>query len=148
MLYLPDTNVFSRHLSGKDPGLSAKLIENRPLVRLSPIVISELFYGAARRPDRPEYRDRTIELCAQFTTAELDAEDAPFYGFVRAHLEMLKPNAQPIGANDLFLAAQALRLDAILVTNNTREFMRVPQLKLENWQTLPSRSIGPPAAPE
>ena len=135
MLYLPDTNVFSRHLNGKDRRLSERLIENRPLVRLSSIVMSELHYGAARRPDKPEYRTRAVELCGLFDTASLEIEDAFHYGSIRAHLETLKPNALPIGANDLFLAAQALRMDATLVTNNTREFSRVPGLKLEDWQS-------------
>jgi tRNA(fMet)-specific endonuclease VapC len=56
------------------------------------------------------------------------------YGVVRAHLSRLKPNAQLIDPYDLMLAAQALRLGAVLVTRNTAEFARVPQLVVEDWQ--------------
>ena len=56
------------------------------------------------------------------------------YGAVRAHLARLKPNAQPIGPYDLMLAAQALRLGAVVVTHNHAEFQRVPDLGVEDWQ--------------
>ncbi len=56
------------------------------------------------------------------------------YGSVRAHLARLKPNAQLIGPYDLMLAAQALRMGAVLVTHNGAEFGRVPNLAVEDWQ--------------
>ena len=52
------------------------------------------------------------------------------YGKIRAHL---KQKGTPIGANDLLIAAHAVALDATLVSDNTREFRRIPGLKLENW---------------
>ncbi|MEZ5671902.1 MAG: hypothetical protein R3E08_05775 [Thiotrichaceae bacterium] len=52
------------------------------------------------------------------------------YSTVRNFLEK---TGQPIGNNDLWIAAHALSLNIILVTNNTKEFMRVPNLLLENW---------------
>ena len=67
--------------------------------------------------------------------ANYTCNDASFYGFVRAYLARLKPNAQPIGRYDLMLAAQALRLGATIVTNNTSEFARIPGLVVENWQS-------------
>jgi tRNA(fMet)-specific endonuclease VapC len=67
--------------------------------------------------------------------ADYTCADAVFYGAIRAHLAQLKLNALPIGPYDLMLAAQALRLGAILVTNNTSEFTRVPHLSVEDWQT-------------
>ena len=57
------------------------------------------------------------------------------YGAVRAHLSRLKPNAQPIGPYDLMLAAQALRLGAVIVTHKTTEFARVPGLTVQDWQS-------------
>lgn len=59
-----------------------------------------------------------------------DAEDALVYGRVRA---LLEAQGQPIGAIDTLLAAQALRHTFTLVTNNVREFARVPGLSLEDW---------------
>lgn len=135
MIFLPDTNVFSRYLRGEDGRLKAKLEANLRFCRLSAVVLSELEFGAAKRPDLPTLRTRVARL-RQIVgiEAEYSCADAVFYGAVRAHLASLKPNAQPIGPYDLMLAAQALRLGAVLVTHNTAEFARVPNLSLEDWQ--------------
>lgn len=58
------------------------------------------------------------------------AETAENYAIIRRHLEK---NGQPIGNNDLWIAAHALSLNTILVTNNSREFLKVPDLLVENW---------------
>ena len=135
MIYLPDTNVFSRYLRGIDLGIKEKLEATLRFCRLSSVVLSELEYGAAKRPDIPALRLRVRKL-RELVADEADytCADAACYGFVRAHLARLKPNALPIGPYDLMLAAQALRLGATLVTNNTVEFGRVPGLNLEDWQ--------------
>jgi tRNA(fMet)-specific endonuclease VapC len=64
-----------------------------------------------------------------------DEEDAAEAAAVRAHLDNLKPNAQPIGPNDVLLAGHARAIGAVLVTHNVREFARVPRLKFEDWQS-------------
>ena len=136
MIYLPDTNVLSRYLRGEDARVKERLETNLRLCRLSSIVLSELEYGAAKRPDRPMLRSRVGRL-REIMAAEVDytSADAVYYGVIRAHLARLKPNAQPIGPYDLMLAAQSIRLGAILVTHNTAEFARVPNLSLEDWQS-------------
>lgn len=136
MIYLPDTNVFSRYLRGEDEGVKAKLEANLRFCRLSSVVLSELEYGAAKRPDLPVLRARVARL-REIIAAEADylCADAVLYGAVRAHLARLRPNAQPIGPYDLMLAAQALRMGAVLVTHNTAEFARVPNLTVEDWQS-------------
>ncbi len=132
MIYLPDTNVFSRYLRGIDAGIKAKLEANLRFCRLSSVVLSELEYGAARRPDIPAIRERVGKLRALVADeADYTCADAAYYGRVRAHLAGLKP----IGPYDLMLAAQALRTGAVLVTHNTAEFARVPGLRLEDWQS-------------
>jgi tRNA(fMet)-specific endonuclease VapC len=134
--YLPDTNVFSRYLRGIDAGIKEKLESNLRFCRLSSVVLSELEYGAAKRPDIPAFRERVQRLRALVADeADYTCADAYFYGFVRAHLAKLKPNAQPIGPYDLMLAAQALRMGAVVVTNNATEFARVPGLNVEDWQS-------------
>lgn len=135
MIYLPDTNVFSRYLRGEDRQIKEKLEGNLRFCRLSAIVLSELEYGAAKRPDLPVLGDRVERLRAiMVDQAAYTGADAVYYGAIRAYLARLKPNAQPIGPYDLMLAAQAVRLGAVLVTNNTAEFARVPNLALEDWQ--------------
>jgi tRNA(fMet)-specific endonuclease VapC len=136
MIYLPDTNVFSRYLRGEDEKIRKKLETNLRFCRLSSVVLSELEYGAAKRPDLPVLRTRLARLREVIADeADYSCADARFYGAVRAHLARLKPNAQPIGPYDLMLAAQALRLGAVLVSNNTAEFERVPNLAVEDWQS-------------
>jgi tRNA(fMet)-specific endonuclease VapC len=135
VIYLPDTNVFSRYLRGEDERVKEKLEANLRFCRLSSVVLSELEYGAAKRPDLPMLRTRVARLREIIADeADYTCADAVIYGVVRAYLARLKPNAQPIGPYDLMLAAQALRLGAVLVTNNTAEFARVPSLIAEDWQ--------------
>jgi len=135
VIYLPDTNVFSRYLRGDNARIKERLEANLHFCRLSSVVLSELEYGAAKRPDLSALRTRIARL-RSIIAAETDytCADADFYGNVRAYLARLKPNALLIGPYDLMLASQALRLGAVLVTNNTAEFGRVPQLAVENWQ--------------
>jgi tRNA(fMet)-specific endonuclease VapC len=135
VIYLPDTNVFSRYLRGEDERIRTKLEANLRFCRLSSVVLSELEYGAAKRPDLPELRRRVARLRSIIASeADYSCADARYYGAIRAHLARLKPNAQPIGPYDLMLAAQALRLGAVVVTHNTAEFVRVPHLSVEDWQ--------------
>ena len=136
MIYLPDTNVFSRFLRGEDLRIKEKLSANLRFCRLSSVVLSELEYGAAKRPDLPSLRIRVARLREIMADeADYTCADAVLYGAVRAHLSRLKPNAQLIGPYDLMLAAQALRLGAVIITHNTAEFSRVPSLAVEDWQS-------------
>lgn len=134
MIYLPDTNVFSRYLRGADEGIKLKLEQNLRYCRLSAVVLSELEYGVAKRPDLRGLRARVSRLRELVAAVDYTAADAVLYGSVRAYLARLKPNAQMIGPYDLMIAAQALRLGAVVVTHNTTEFSRVPHLVIEDWQ--------------
>ena len=137
MIFLPDTNVFSRFLRGRaeDAAMRVRLVEALPDCRLSAIVVMELEYGAAKRPEVAAFRERIARLKAVFPHVEaFDDAAAHHTGFVRAFLANQKPNAQPIGAHDALLAGHALALGATFVTHNTREFTRVPGLSVEDWQ--------------
>lgn len=139
MIFLPDTNVFSRYLRGltEDGALRARLEGALTGCRLSAIVIMELEYGAAKRAEVAAFRERIIRLKDVFPRAEaFDEAAARQAGIVRAGLANFKPNAQPIGAYDVLLAGHALALGAVFVTNNTKEFSRVPGLRVENWQSV------------
>ena len=97
---------------------------------ISIITWGELCFGAAKSTDP----SRAHSLLEQFSQAvkvlSLPAEAGPHYGEVTAALQRA---GTPIGNNDLWIAAHALALGVPLVSNNLREFERVPGLKLENW---------------
>ena len=128
--YLLDTNVVSdlvRHPQGRTAAKIAELGEDA--VATSIIVAAELRYGAAKK--------RSARLASQLETVLGAIEVIPFeapadttYGNARVALEAA---GTPIGGNDLLIAAQALTLDMVVVTNNEREFQRVVGLKIENW---------------
>ena len=128
--YLLDTNTVS-DLVRRPSGRIARQIAGaeEDLVCTSIIVAAELRYGAAKR------RPRTLN--AQLETILGGIEILPFkppadviYGDVRAQLERI---GTPIGPNDMLIAAQALALGLTVVTDNEREFSRVPGLSVENW---------------
>lgn len=100
---------------------------------ISSIVLSELWYGAAKSA-RPERNMRRIAdfLAGPIGVLAFEFEDAQEAGDVRAALERA---GTPIGPYDVLVAAQARRRDALLVTANGREFGRVPRLKFEDWTT-------------
>lgn len=130
MRYLLDTNIIIAAMKGR-PEIVGHL-ESTPLedVVLSPVVLGELEFGAEKSRQAERNRARLAELAERLPLAPMDAAASRCYGEVRAHLERL---GTPIGANDLWIAAQALALGAILVTDNVGEFSRVPGLKIENW---------------
>jgi tRNA(fMet)-specific endonuclease VapC len=137
VIFLPDTNVFSRYLRDRreDRALLDRLEESLPACRLSAIVLMELEYGAAKHPEVAAFRERIARLKAVFPRVEAFEENAAHEaGYIRALLANRKPNAQPIGPYDALLAGHALALRATLVTHNTREFARVPGLRVEDWQ--------------
>jgi tRNA(fMet)-specific endonuclease VapC len=115
-LYLLDTNILIAALKGH--AAVRQRLENTPLdgLRLSAIVLGELEFGAEKSAQVERNRRRLAELTQRLPV-------------VRAALERA---GVPIGANDLWIAAQALQIGAVLVSDNQREFRRVPDLLLEN----------------
>ena len=128
--YLLDTNVVSdlvRHPQGRTAAKIAALGEDA--VATSIIVAAELRYGAAKKGSaRLASQLETILGAIEVIPFEAPADTA--HGNARVALEAA---GTPIGGNDLLIAAQALALDMIVVTNNEREFGRVRGLKVENW---------------
>jgi len=131
LLYLLDTNI------------CIYIAKNRPVevldrfrrlrygdVGMSVITHLEMVYGAWKSQHR-EANLRTLEALEKvIPVLPLDANVGHHYGRVRAELES---KGSPIGAYDLLIAAHALAQGLTLVTNNVREFRRVPELKIENW---------------
>lgn len=101
------------------------------VVGLSAITVAELEFGAAKAVDPALERERIERTFAPFLHFSFESgSPARCYGDIRFVLER---SGQVIGPNDLLIAAHALALGAVLVTNNTKEFKRVKGLKCENW---------------
>ncbi len=99
-------------------------------IGISSITLSELAYGAGNS-SRPEEAMATLrQFITPLVVSSYDMKAAEQYGKIRKYL---KDKGMIIGQMDTLIAAHALSLGAILVTNNTREFRRVPDLELENW---------------
>lgn len=97
---------------------------------MSVITYGELLFGAEKHPNRASAMKTLEDLAALITVEPIVPEAAHEYGALRAHLER---NGEVIGNNDLWIAAHARSGGLILVTNNEREFKRVPGLKIQNW---------------
>jgi len=134
MKYLLDTNIVSHFLRGASPALNQRILDSAPeVLAISIISAGALRYGLSRLPPSRGAAQLTHQLDALLTAVAvlaLPPEAAQHYGTARSQLEAA---GTPIGGNDLWIAAHALSHDLTLVTNNTREFERVPGLKLENW---------------
>ena len=130
MRYLLDTNVFIAAMKGVSTVRGHLLRIAASDIVLSPVVFGELEYGVRKSAYPEANADRLALTVSALELVPLDAMAAGRYGEVRAALESV---GRPIGANDLWIAAQALALGATLVTDNLAEFSRVEGLRLENW---------------
>jgi len=131
MKYMLDTNI------------CIYLIKNKPVevlknfqkihisdVAISAITLSELEYGVEKSSNREKNKLALLEFTTPFTICAYTEEAAVEYGILRTTLER---NGKCIGAMDMLIAAHALSLGLTLVSNNLREFKRIPGLKLDNW---------------
>jgi len=128
--YLLDTNILSdlvRNPQGTITRQIAKLGQDR--VCTSIIVACELRFGAAKKGSI-RLTEQLDLILGTLPILPLEPGADYLYGDIRTALEKA---GRPIGPNDLLIASQTLALGLTLVTDNMREFERVPGLKLENW---------------
>jgi tRNA(fMet)-specific endonuclease VapC len=132
MIYLLDTNVCIVYLKGQNSHLKQKL-DNILLseIAVCSVVKGELFYGSLRSANPERNLRLQQEFLSQFLSLPFDDQSAVVFGEIRAQLAA---KGTPIGAYDLQIAAIALANNLILVTHNTKEFSRIPQLQLEDWE--------------
>lgn len=130
-IFLLDTNIIS-HIMRQPGGLAAKQAHQMGAderLCTSVIVQFELRFGLAKNPSQRLQTSYDVTM-AGIDVLPLDSSAAIEYARIRA---LLESRGNPIGANDLLIAAHALALNATLVTDNESEFRRVPGLKVENW---------------
>lgn len=129
--YMLDTDISSYIMKGSEPKVMKRLA-SVPVgdVCISAISKAELLYGVELSPRAAQDRARLDVLLRHMVVLDFVQDAASDYAQIRG---WLKKRGTMIGANDLFIAAHARCLGLILVTNNTREFRRVPRLSVENW---------------
>lgn len=133
MKYMLDTNILIYLIKMRPPGIAQRInaLNEDDLICMSFVTHAELLKGAERSTRRSEVLrhidklTRQVPVCYETSAALCQHYAEQFF--------RLKTAGTPIGANDLWIASHALAEDAILVTNNTREFERVSGLRLDNW---------------
>lgn len=130
MLYLLDTNTLSdfiRNPKGKAAQHAAS--EDPATLCTSIVVAAEMWFGTAKRAST-SLPQKLAALFDWITVMPFETPAEHAYAECRAALER---RGTPISSNDMLIAAHALALDAVLVTDNVREFSRIEGLKVENW---------------
>lgn len=99
-------------------------------IGVSTITLSELLYGVLKSSKPAQNQMALAQFIAPLEILPYGDDAAQYYGTLRTHLEK---QGTPIGSLDMLIAAHALSADCTLVTNNEKEFIRIPKLKIENW---------------
>jgi len=129
-MILLDTNICIYIINAKPPAVLARFRQYRMGdIGLCSVVAAELAFGVAKS-ESARNRQALQMFLAPLTIMPFDAAAVWSYGDLRADLDR---RGTPIGSLDTMIAAHALSQQALLVTNNTREFAKVPGLQLDNW---------------
>ena len=131
MTYLLDTNICI-YVIKQRPASVVKRIQSVPIedIGISSITVAELELGVAKSDCSEENRIALLEFLSPFRILDFGQMAAHEYGIIRSTLEK---EGRLIGPMDLLIAAHAVSESVVLVTNNEREFGRVPNLLIENW---------------
>jgi tRNA(fMet)-specific endonuclease VapC len=130
MRFLLDTNIVSNLIRNPHGQIAERInLIGEPNICTSIVVAAELRYGAAKKAS-PRLSAQVEAVLSAIDTLPFDSPADETYGSIRTQLELADT---PIGGNDLIIAAQAVTLDLILVTDNDQEFSRVDGLRVENW---------------
>lgn len=128
--YMLDSNICIYAINNHPTQVKAKLISiGEGQCAISSIVASELAFGVVKS-GRTNNKANLTRFLSLFDIVPFDASSMWHYANLRHDLQA---KGTVIGALDMLIAAHALALDATLVTNNTKEFERIPHLKVENW---------------
>jgi len=130
LTYLLDTNIVVYVIKRRPVDLLTRFNANAARLAISVITLAELLHGA-EKSSRPELNRAAVDdFASRLDVLDYGPKAAQHYGQIRASLERA---GQPIGVNDLHIAAHARSEGLVLVTNNTKEFERVPALQIDNW---------------
>jgi tRNA(fMet)-specific endonuclease VapC len=125
-----DTNIVSELARNPQGAVAKRIADVGPdTICVSIVTAAELRYGCAKKGS-PRLLAQIEAILGSMQILALDVPADTEYGGIRAELEAA---GKPIGPNDLFIAAHAYALEAVLVTANVSEFSRIRALKVENW---------------
>ncbi len=138
MKYLLDTNICIYLIKRKPIHILDRFRAEKPGdIGISVITVAELQYGVVKS-QRPQQNQESLDaFLMPLVVMNFDDAAAHIAGHIRAALEK---QGTPIGAYDLLIGAHALALETTLITNNVREFQRIPGLRLENWAEMLNQS--------
>lgn len=128
--YLLDTNIAIYVIKRRPIEVLGQFNAQASRMAISVITLAELLHGAEKSSQPTSNLAVVEDFCSRLEILPYTAKVAQHYGSIRAYLER---SGQPIGVNDLHIAAHARSEGLVLVTNNIREFVRVPALQVENW---------------
>ena len=128
--YLLDTNIVIYVIKRRPPQARVLFNQHAGHMAISTITLAELLHGVEKSSNPSANLAVVEDFCSRIEILPYHAKAAQHYGSIRAALERL---GTPIGINDLHIAAHARSEGLVLVSNNLREFERVPALQLENW---------------
>lgn len=128
--YLLDTNIVIDVLKRRPVEVLSTFNANASRMAMSSITLAELLHGAEKSSRMSENLAAIEDFCSRLQVLPYGPKAAQHYGAIRAALEKL---GQPIGVNEMHIAAHARNEGLVLVTNNMGEFARVPALETENW---------------
>lgn len=128
--YLLDTNIVIYVLKRRPVEVLFTFNANASRMAISSITLAELLHGAEKSSRVSDNLAAIEDFCSRLEVLPYGPKAAQHYGVIRAALEKF---GQPIGVNDMHIAAHARSEGLVLVTNNMGEFARVPALAAENW---------------
>ena len=131
MKFMLDTNICIYIIKRKPSNVIERFIQTEiSQIGISSITLSELSYGVSKS-SRPEQNQLALaQFIAPLEIMPYGDEAAQYYGDLRTHSEK---QGTPLGSLDMLIAAHALSFGCTLVTNNEKEFVRIPNLKIDNW---------------
>lgn len=130
--YLLDTNIVIYTIKNRPQEVREVFKQHQGQMAISTVTWGELVFGAERSA-QPERNQADIDsMAARLDVLPFDDKAAAHFGQIRAELYS---QGKPIGPYDMMIAGHTRSQGLILVTNNIKEFERVPGLRLENWVT-------------
>jgi tRNA(fMet)-specific endonuclease VapC len=128
--YMLDTNICIYVIKNYPPALREKFNSLAEQLCISSITLAELHYGAEKSARRLENLEAIAQFSARLEVLPFPEKAAAHFGQIRADVERL---GKPVGPLDMLIGAHARAEGLIVVTNNAREFRRLPGVRVENW---------------